>query len=150
MIQLRPLSKIDPRWSDKKLGASDLTIGTCGCLLTYMTMVANGFRLDGTSASLNDRLMAIGGFAGVGDRPQFLPKLITRVGYVRQPNFDPSALLAAIGAHLAKGLPVVVMMDYYLEREGLQDHSIVLVGKQGWQLRGAGPLPDPQQARLGG
>jgi hypothetical protein len=39
--------------------------------------------------------------------------------------------LAAIDAHLAKGLPVIVKVDYYLDREGVQDHWIVLVGKQG-------------------
>lgn len=130
MIQLRPLSQMDAKWKDKKLGASDLTIGTCGCLLTCMTMVANAFGLDETPASLNDRLMGMGGFAGVGVRPQYLPKLIPGTGYARLPSFDPPAPLAAIDAQLAKGLPAVVKVDYFLEREGVQDHWIVLTGKQ--------------------
>jgi hypothetical protein len=89
MIQLRPLSQIDPQWKDKKLGASDLTIGTCGCLLTSMTMVADAFGLDETPASMNDRMLAIGGFAGVGVRPQFLPKIIPGTSYARLP-FTPA------------------------------------------------------------
>jgi len=131
VIQLRPFSQIDLQWKDKKLGASDLTIGVCGCLLTSMTMVANAFGLDETPASMNDRMLSIGGFAGVGVRPQFLPKIIPGTSYARLPSFNPPAPLAVIDAHLAKGLPVVVKVDYYLDREGVQDHWIVLVGKQG-------------------
>ena len=44
MFTVQPLSQMDPRWKDNKLGLDRTsTIGKYGCLLTSMTMVANGF-----------------------------------------------------------------------------------------------------------
>ncbi|HSV86278.1 MAG TPA: hypothetical protein VLH85_06865, partial [Levilinea sp.] len=76
MFNVQPLSQQDPRWKDKYLGSStDITIGQYGCLLTSMTMLANGLGYNETPASFNDKMLAGGGFSGGLIRP-------TRVGNV--------------------------------------------------------------------
>jgi len=54
VFETKALYQNDPVWKDVKLGHhNEETIGTWGCLLISMTMVANGFGFDETPKSLN-------------------------------------------------------------------------------------------------
>jgi hypothetical protein len=135
MFQVRPFSQIDPHWKDKKLGggtSDKATIGYAGCLLTCMTMVANGFGAGETPATLNDRLAAIGGFAGIAVKTYTLGKLYPKIVHKKRiPVNKPPAPLNEIDAHLAAGFPVIVKIDYSPQEADVQDHWIVLLDKQG-------------------
>ena len=59
IIDIPPLSQKDPRWKDVKLGNSNLTIGSDGCLVTNFAMV-----FGVTPVEFNERMKEVGGFTG--------------------------------------------------------------------------------------
>ena len=71
MFQVQPFSQRDPRWKDNLLGTDNSsTIGSYGCLLTCLTMVADAFGASETPATLNNKMKAAGGFPGRHDDPR--------------------------------------------------------------------------------
>ncbi len=132
MFAVRALSQQDPQWKDKKLGSSkDLTIGKFGCLLTSITMVSNGFGYNETPASLDDKMLAAGGFAGGLIRPTLIPNILPGVHYVKRISCNnPPAPLSEIDAALNNGMPVIIKVDAS-PADGVQDHWIVLVARAG-------------------
>jgi hypothetical protein len=132
MFNVRALSQQDPHWKEKKLGSSsEITIGQYGCLLTSITMVANGLGYNETPASFNDKMNANGGFAGGLIRPTHVGNVFPGMRFQRRIQCNnPPAPLAEIDAVLASGLPVIVKVDS-LPTAGMQDHWIVIYAKEG-------------------
>ncbi len=132
MFAVRALSQQDPQWKDKKLGTSPtLTIGQFGCLLTSITMVSNGFGYNETPASLNDKMVAAGGFLGGLIRPTLIANVLPGVHYAKRISCNnPPAPLSEIDASLASGMPVVIKVDAS-PADGVQDHWIVCIAKAG-------------------
>jgi hypothetical protein len=148
MFNVQPLSQMDPRWKDKKLGLDQTsTIGKFGCLLTSMTMVANGFGANETPASLNDKMAATGGFITDLIIPGAMPQVVPQARYSKRIQCNnPPAPLGEIDTSLAGGLPVIVKVDYS-PVSGVQDHWIVLVEKQGGDYIIQDPWPYPAETR---
>lgn len=144
MFNVQPLSQTDPRWKGKLLGTDNTaTIGKYGCLLTCMTMVANGFGFTETPDSLNDKMKLIGGFQGAMIVPGALPTAIPGIRYKKyQPCENYPAPMDEIDATLAAGKPVIIMVDYS-PAAGLQNHWIVLVDKKGNDYVIRDPYPFP-------
>jgi hypothetical protein len=122
----------DPKWKDMPLGHQDVeTIGTWGCLLTSMAMVANGFGANETPESLMKKLMNSGGFQGALVIPAVLPNIVPGVifkGY--QPCENNPAPLSQIDAALAAGMPVIVQVDWS-PKAGVQTHWPLIYSKEG-------------------
>lgn len=148
MIQLSPLSQMDFRWKNKKLGTDPAsTIGKYGCLLTCMTMVVDYYGCNETPASLNDHMLMVGGFQGALIIPALLPDALPAVKYHKYVQCSsPPAPLADIDASLAAGQPVIVKVDYS-KVQGIQDHWIVLYAKQGSDYLIQDPWPNPPDAK---
>jgi hypothetical protein len=127
---LKALYQNDPRWKNVKLGNQNQeTIGTWGCLLTSMTMVANGFGHDETPETLNKKLKSSGGFQGGLVIPAALPQVCSGIRYKGyQPCENAPAPVAQIDAALAAGMPVIVQVDWS-PKAGLQTHWVVLYDK---------------------
>ena len=151
MFNTQPLSQRDPRWKDIRLGFSSegRTIGTDGCTLTCLTMVANGFGFNETPATLNDKLKALGPGGG------FIDALIVFAGLKRAcPGMevlglvncrDVPAPLGDIDAALAAGKPVVVEVDQ-APGPTTNFHWVVLIGKQGNDYLMRDPFPVPAES----
>jgi hypothetical protein len=122
----------DPKWKNAPLGHQNQeTIGTWGCLLTSMTMVANGFGQSETPESLMKKLMGAGGFQGALVIPAVLPSVCPGIVYKGyQPCENNPAPLSQIDAALAAGLPVIAQVDWS-PKAGLQTHWVVIYGKEG-------------------
>jgi hypothetical protein len=148
MFQLQPLSQMDPRWKDHLLGLDQSsTIGKYGCLLTSMTMVANGLGASETPASLNDKMKAAGGFIDDLIIPGAMPGVVPKVRYSRRIQCNnPPAPLGEIDSALLAGLPVIIKVDYS-PVTGIQDHWIVLVDKQGSDYVIQDPWPYPAETK---
>lgn len=131
MFETKALYQNDSRWKDVKLGFHQKeTIGTWGCLLTSMTMVANGFGFNETPKSLNAKMKAAGGFQGALVIPAALPNVCPGLifkGY--QPCENNPAPLGQIDAALAAGMPVIVQVDWS-PKAGVQTHWVLLYGKE--------------------
>lgn len=143
MVDVSPISQQDPRWKNIPLGNSSLTIGSYGCLLTSMTMVANYYGFNETPATVNNKMKNAGGFQEALIMPYLFPKALPGMVYrdfVNCENATPP--MAEIDAYLAQGKPVIVEVDY-APNAGLQNHWIVLTGKTGSDYTLVDPWPYP-------
>ncbi len=145
MVDVTTLSQTDPRWKDNPLGFDTSTIGSYGCLLTSMTMVANCYGFSETPETVNEKMKKVQGFQGALVMPAVLPAALPGIVYRNFINCQNTpAPLAEIDASLAQGKPVVVEVDY-APTPGLQNHWIVLYEKRGSDYLLRDPWPYPPQ-----
>ena len=122
IIDIPPLSQKDPRWKDVKLGNSNLTIGSDGCLVTNFAMV-----FGVTPVEFNERMKEVGGFTGARVYWQMVKKAYPDSEYLKYIEcYNVPAPLNEIDALLAQGVPVMV----HVTRNGYQ-HWVLIVGKAG-------------------
>lgn len=142
-FELVHYSQRDPKWKDKKLGNSDVTLGYFGCAVSSVAMLLSGHGYPETPESLNEKLKKSGGFmsaaivwAAVGNiypRARFKNLVICR---------DSDAPIEAIGASLEAGQPVLLEVDYS-PQSGLQTHWVVAYKKLGKDFLILDPYPYP-------
>ena len=127
IIDIPPLSQKDPRWKDIKLGNSNLTIGSDGCLDTCFAM-AFGVRPD----EFNARMKEVGGFTGARIYWQMVKKAYPDSEYLKYIEcwYIP-APLNEIDALLARGVPVMVQVDYNPKTTYIDQHWVLIIGKNG-------------------
>ena len=146
MINIQPLSQMDPAWKDHRLGNDTITIGKFGCLLTCMTMVVNSYGCQENPDKLNHKMKDAGGFQGALVMPAILPNVLPGIVYR---NFiqcrNQPAPMAEIDASLDAGKPVIVEVDYS-PAQGLQNHWVVLYGRKGNDYLMRDPWPYPVEA----
>ena len=132
MFETDALYQNDPKWKNVPLGHQNQeTIGSWGCLLTSMAMVANGFGHNETPDSLMKKLIGSGGFQGALVIPAVLPSICPGMIYKGyQPCENNPAPLSQIDAALAAGMPVIAQVDWS-PKAGLQTHWVVIYGKDG-------------------
>ncbi len=132
MFETDALYQNDPKWKNVKLGnQSQETIGSWGCLVTSMTMVANGFGFDETPETINEKMKSAGGFQGALVIPAVLPSICPGLVYKGyHPCEDSPAPMAQIDAAISTGKPVIAQVDWS-PKAGLQTHWIVLYAKAG-------------------
>lgn len=127
IIDIPPLSQKDPRWKDIKLGNSNLTIGSDGCLVTNFAMV-----LGVTPAEFNARMKAVGGFTGARIYWQMVKKAYPDSQYLKYIEcWYVPAPLNEIDALLAQGVPVMVQVDYNPKTTYIDQHWVLIIGKNG-------------------
>jgi GH25 family lysozyme M1 (1,4-beta-N-acetylmuramidase) len=126
LIDIPPLWQQDPRWKTILLGYSKtMTIGGWGCLIVTLAM-----RLGITPEEVNDRLKAVGGFTGANVYWQMV-----QVAFPQLTDFEyiecywTPAPLDRIDSRLAEGIPVHVHVDLYNETASMEQHWVLLVGK---------------------
>ena len=132
MFKTDALYQNDPQWKNTKLGNQNKeTIGSWGCLLTSMTMVANGYGFDETPDSINEKMKSAGGYQGALIIPAVLPSVCAGLVYKGyHPCEDSPAPIAQIDAAIAAGKPVIAQVDWSPKAD-LQTHWIVLYEKAG-------------------
>lgn len=147
MFSFTRFSQIDPRWKNQPMGFDpNATIGSLGCLLTDLAMIATGFGFDETPATLNQKIKALGpdvGFRGA----LVVPAILTRIlpGVVFRDFIDCHnipAPLDRIDDALDANQPVIVQIDFS-PAAGLQSHWLLLYGKKNGDYLLQDPWPYP-------
>ncbi len=143
MKPIPAFSQQDPRWEDKPLGNSNLTIGEYGCLLVDCVMVANYYGFSETPVTLNKKMKQAGGFRDALFIPARLPQALPGMRFVdyRACRNSP-APLGEIDAALQRERPVIVELDYS-PKPGLQTHWVVLYAKRDGDYLMRDPWPYP-------
>lgn len=128
----------DPQWKNNLLGFHPTaTIGTYGCLLTCMTMVANHFGGNYTPVTYNEVMKQNGGFnPGQQWIKTFtISKILPAVKYQKGVECpDSPAPLADIDTGLANGSLVVINVDRDSDDtvfEAMDGHWVVVHKKEG-------------------
>ena len=131
MFKTENLYQNDDKWGSKKLGNSDQTIKSWGCLLTSVTMMLNGIGYNETPDTVNETMKAKGGFQGAFFIPSVLPYAFPNVIYKdMEPCESFPAPIARIDAAVAQGKPVILQVDWNKEA-GIQTHFVLVKEKQG-------------------
>lgn len=138
-------SQRDPRWKDKKLGNSSLTLGYFGCAVSAVSMLLSGHGYPETPESLNDKLKKVGGFM---DAAIVWASVVNVCPAARFKNLvicrDTDAPIDAIAASIEAGQPVLLEVDYSPEK-GLQTHWVVAYKKNGKDFFILDPYPHPTE-----
>jgi len=133
-MNIPPLSQRDSRWAADKMGNSTCTVGGFGCLITSITMALRWFGKDIDVKQLNAWLSAHGGYvSGTGNLywgaiPQMYSDMYlhTSINCASVP-----APLDKIDALLAQNIPAIVEVDFNPNTLVLDQHWVLIVGKQG-------------------
>lgn len=117
-MNITPLSQRDPRWKNKKLGTSNVTIGNYGCFITSIAMV-----LGTTPDIVNNTLKDNGGY--------YKGNLVIWQKVVELFGGDMPVVLAPYDNTVAKsyvdrGVPVMVIVDG--APIGASMHMVVYIG----------------------
>lgn len=127
------LSQHDPRWATQRLGTvNGTTIGSHGCLVTCMTMLANYYGHQITPSQMDDWLTVNQGYVqGNLYRNDAFPREFidcTFQGSLLCTNIP--APLNRINESLDKGYPAVIMLDFdHDPNDGIQTHFVLVVGR---------------------
>jgi hypothetical protein len=151
MFNTQPLSQRDPAWANVSLGFADAgqTLGSHGCTVTVLTMMANGFGFQETPATLNEKLRALGpnqGFFGPlvawYGVPRALPGLVLNklVDCRKTP-----APMAEVDAALDAGKPIVAEVDMS-PNPNLQNHWVLIYARKDGDYLIHDPWPVPAEA----
>ena len=131
MFKTENLYQNDDKWGAKKLGHSDQTIKSWGCLLTSVTMMLNGIGYNETPDTVNEKMKAKGGFQGAFFIPSVLPYAFPNVIYRdMEPCENFPAPIARIDAAVAQGKPVILQVDWN-KKAGIQTHFVLVKEKKG-------------------
>lgn len=140
MITLPELfSQRDERWRNEKLGTSLLTLGTSGCLITCIAVLARLFGKDTNPSKLNKDLIERGGFKN-GTDYTFYGKDITQplgislvypdikiTRYTETPSAVTSKQFAEIKAQIDRGYPVLIQVDFLPATTKLDQHWVLII-----------------------
>lgn len=141
LLEIEPLSQVDPQWKSIQLGTSNKTIGSHGCVITSATMMLRHFGINMNPAELNTWLKANGGYHnqnlfvwGV------LSKLSPNISFGYRYGY---AALDKIDEKLNQGRPVFINVDYYPNTPAIDEHWSLVVGKE----NGSYIINDPKDGR---
>jgi hypothetical protein len=131
MFKTQNLYQNDEKWKDCKLGNSNETLGSWGCLLTSATMLLNGIGYNETPETVNEKMKRAGGFQGALFIPRVMAQVWPQCAFRdMQPCTNGSVPIAQIDAALAAGKPVILEVDWSKQAD-IQTHYVLVKDKKG-------------------
>ena len=116
-LNIKSISQRDPKWKDIKLGTSDVTIGTGGCLLVCCAMVAQYYGHDIDPASLNNLFIEAESYSD-GNLYKWYEGLSKVYSDIKVTKYEPTpknltaSQLRVIDDELEAGRPVIIEVDF--------------------------------------
>lgn len=134
----------DKRWANKKLGFSTVsTLGLYGCLVTCLAMIAKYFGEKTDPDKMNEDLRGADGFQSKvyynWGRLTSLYSFIKYTRFVNTPDPVTPDQFKEIDNHLAKGMPVMLKVDFNPATTFVDQHFVLLIGKVGNSYKIADP-----------
>jgi len=126
ILNIDPLSQQDARWKDNRFGTT--TIGADGCLMTCASMLLKHLGYDTDPARLNTWLIANGGYSGNLFVWKSIEKLLPGLTFTAKYT---GARMDMVDESLARKLPCMVHADYNPDTSLVEQHWVLVIGKQG-------------------
>ena len=128
-LKVERLSQRDWRWSWKRLGNSNLTIGAYGCYLTALCMLLRFKGFTYSVPELNERLKKNGGFAKDLINPSgVLNVLGINWKYERKDWELVKANIDVIRELIDSGYPVIAKVDFNPNTRAIEGHFVLING----------------------
>jgi len=128
-LELNLMSQKDSKWSSDKLGTSSITIGAYGCLITSVAMICNYYGKETNPGKINQDLINVNGYANdnllkFASIETVYPDIIVDwESYLSNPTDKQ------IDTVLKSNIPVIVQVDYKPDTPALDQHWVVIIGK---------------------
>ena len=142
ILDVPQYSQQDELWRKKYLGNSTTTIGNYGCLLTCAAMLCKFYGKDTDPARLNAEMIAHNGYSAPANNPSqknlwgwstlsvIYPDIV--IDWANYINCElVPAPLEKIDAVLQAGYPVIVKVDYNPATLPVNEHWVLVIGKEG-------------------
>lgn len=123
----------DSAWGNEKLGTSQYTLASDGCVITAMAMLAKFYGKDTNPSKLNQDTVRVGGF--VNDSLYAwasITKIYPDIKFteIQEYPFDP-APVEKYRAEIENGRPFLIWLDVNPRQAGNQMHWIIVIGYEG-------------------
>lgn len=138
-------SQQDPQWKNDKISGGPDSIGYVGCALTCIAMYSSGWGYAETPRSMNQKLIAKGGYLDELIRWGVVSLVHPEIKY-KSLNTDANAPINSINASVAAGQPVIAEVDFSPDA-GLQTHWVVIYAKKGDDYLILDPWPYPSDTQ---
>lgn len=134
----------DPRWKNTFLGFSDVsTLGLYGCLIACLAMIARYFGADTDPERINDDLKDVDGFQNkVYYKWGRLTRLYQNIKFskfVNTPDPVTPEQFQEMDDHIDRGMPVMLKIDFNPATTFVNQHYVLLIGKEGNSYKIADP-----------
>lgn len=136
LISFPLFSQRDDKWRLEKLGTSTSTLGKDGCLVTDMAGLCKYYGKDTDPSRLNTALVAINGYKSDNlykwyeGIPKIFPDILcTKVQDT--PNLLNVTQFAEIDEEIKNLRPVVIKVDFLPGTPDIEQHYVVIIGKDG-------------------
>ena len=131
-LNIEPLNQRNPLWGNKKLGTSNVTIKTSGCVITALSMLCTYYKHPVTPDELNAKLIAVDGFADLNlMKWEKLHDVFPDISWDGKIDCSKTpAPLDKVDTYINKMMPVVALVDFDLAQSGLQQHFVLIIGKE--------------------
>lgn len=122
-------SQKDSRWASNKLGTSNVTIGSYGCLITAAAMVCKFYGKDTDPSRINQALIDVNGYAS-GNLLIFdaINTIYPDIA-VDWDKFLNNPTESMVDGVLKQDIPVIIQVDYNTNTPALEQHWVVVIGK---------------------
>lgn len=128
-LKIERLSQRDWRWSWKRLGNSNLTIGGYGCYLTSLCMFLRFKGFTYSVPELNEKLKKVGGFARDLINPMGVLNLLgNRWKYERKDWELVKANVDVIRELIDANYPVIAKVDFNPNTKNIEGHFVLING----------------------
>jgi len=141
ILSIPIIAQGDPRWKDRRLGFSDVSIGGYGCAIACLAMLGAYAQheppipLDELNETLKSNDVY---YAHNMLRWPFVETVYPSLLYVTRVDIGAQlatpAQLKLISDHLSRGVPVVIYVDSSKVQPGLQQHFVLVTGYDGARM----------------
>jgi hypothetical protein len=123
-------SQRDPKWENQRLGTSNTTIGSYGCLVTCLAMISTYYGHEETPPTMNEKLIQHNGFANGNlycweTLHQIYPDIEESKRNTNYLLNDSD--IVQIKQNLNQGYPVIIRIDHNPDSPALDSHYVVFV-----------------------
>lgn len=129
---MKLFSQRDPKWANKKLGFGNCTLGTDGCLVTSLAMLATYYGKETDPDRLNEDLKKVNGFSGALYIWKSISKIYEDIKNVRMiwtPDPVTDDQFSEIDEHLEGGQLIILEVDWNPNTVAVENHFVLLIGK---------------------
>ncbi len=126
LVPIEPFNQKDPRWASEKLGTSNYTIGSSGCLITNLAMRLKQLGFNTNPSLINKELTEKGGYESGCLLIFSAPTAYYPITYELIPS---NVTMAKVNQYLDRQIPVIVQVDYNPATPVMDQHWITITGR---------------------
>lgn len=125
-VPIELFNQKDPKWALEKLGTSNYTIGSSGCLITCLAMRLNQLGFNTNPSLINKELTEKGGYESGCNLVFAAP---TQYYPITHELILSNVTMAKVNQYIDRQIPVIVQVDYNPSTLAMDQHWVMITGR---------------------